>query len=104
MSNIYKLALDVQNASNPSGVVISLANEVMPAIRLEAGYREQGTQYMRTHPALLLFLDKLVSMTNVGYIHDTDMQIADAYDACTARAAEIEAAERAAREANEVAF
>ena len=102
--NIYRLALSVQDASNPSGVVISLANEVMPAIRLEPGYHEQGTQYLRTHPVLLLFLDKLVSMTDAGWIHDSAMHIADAYDTCTSRAAEIEAIEAAAREANEVPF
>lgn len=102
--NIYRLALSVQDASNPSGVVISLANEVMPAIRLEPGYHEQGTAYINSHPAFILFLDKLVSLSTAGYISDSHSQIAEAYDACTSRAAEIEAIEAAAREANEVPF
>ena len=79
MTNIYRLALQVQDASNPSGVILSLANEVLPAIREEQGYKDQGTQYLATHPVLLLFLDKLVSLTGAGYISDTRMQIADAY-------------------------
>ena len=79
MTNIYRLALQVQDASNPSGVIHSLFNEVLPAIREEPGYREQGTSYLAHHPVLLLFLDKLVSMTGAGWIHDTDMQISSAY-------------------------
>lgn len=68
--NIYKLALDVQDASNPNGVINSLANQVMPAIREERGYREIGTQYVKDHPALILFLDKLNSMTGLQSIGD----------------------------------
>jgi len=82
MKNIYQTALDVQDASNMSGVINTLANEIMPAIREEQGYREQGTAYLSHHPVMLLFLDKLVSLTHVGYIHDMDMQIAHAYSAC----------------------
>jgi hypothetical protein len=102
--NIYRLALQVQDASNPSGVVISLANEVMPAIRLEPEYRAQGTAYISTHPAFVLFVDKLASMIPGVYLHDSDMQVADAYSACHEKADAIEAAEREAREANEVPF
>lgn len=83
MPNIYRLALQVQDASNMNGVVHSLEHEVLPAIRQEPGYAEQGTAYVSTHPVVLLFLDKLVSMTGVGWIHDQDMQIADAYSVCT---------------------
>lgn len=93
MTNIYRLALQVQDASNPSGVVNSLAREIMPGIRDEAGYREQGTAYIRRHPAFLLFLDKLVSMTDAGWIHDSGMFIADAYTACNDRADALESAE-----------
>ena len=82
MTNIYKLALQVQDASNISGVLHSLSNEVLPAIRLEAGYREQGTAYMAQHPALILFLDKIVSLTHIGFIHDLDFKISEAYTAC----------------------
>lgn len=79
MTNIYRLALQVQDASNISGVINSLQNEVLPAIREEQGYKDQGTRYMAEHPVMLLFLDKLVSLTRKGWIHDEDMAIADAY-------------------------
>jgi hypothetical protein len=80
--NIYRLALQVQDASNPAGVINSLAREVLPAIQAEPGYKEQGTQYLAEHPVLLLFLDKLVSLTHKGFIHDHDLAISDAYSVC----------------------
>lgn len=82
MVNIYRLALQVQDASNIQGVIRSLQVEVLPAIREEAGYAEQGTSYVAEHPVVLLFLDKLVSLTRKGYIHDMDMAISDAYTLC----------------------
>ena len=95
MTNIYRLALQVQDASNISGVLHSLNNEVLPAIRKEAGYNEQGTAYMERHPALILFLDKIVSLTRIGWLHDTDMQISEAYTACHEFAEGLEAVEAA---------
>lgn len=87
MKNIYRIALDIQDASNPSGVVNTLANEIMPAIREETGYREHGTSYMRNHPAFILLLDKLVSLSTAGYINDTDSNaISQAYRLCNERA------------------
>lgn len=83
--NIYRLALQVQNASNINGVVNSLATQIIPGIREEQGYRDQGMPYMASHPALILFLDKLVSMTNAGWIHDSGAYISQAYDLCHAR-------------------
>lgn len=97
MTNIYRLALQVQDASNINGVVRSLQVEVMPAIREEPGYAEQGTAYVATHPALLLFLDKLVSLTRKGWISDTDGSIMDAYKICHERAEALEAVEAAHR-------
>lgn len=95
MTNIYRLALQVQDASNPSGVINSLANEVLPAIRQEPGYVEHGTQYLASHPVMLLFLDKLVSLTHLGYISDHDMAISKAYDRCHELAEGLEAVESA---------
>lgn len=87
MKNIYRIALDIQDASNPSGVVNTLANEIMPAIREETGYREHGTSYMRNHPAFILLLDKLVSLSTAGYINDMDSNaISQAYRLCNERA------------------
>jgi hypothetical protein len=80
--NIYRLALQVQDASNISGVIHSLYTEVLPGIRQEPGFQEQGNPYMEQHPALLLFLDKIVSLTHKGWIHDMDGAISQAYDQC----------------------
>lgn len=85
MTNIYRLALQVQDASNPNGVVNSLANEIMPGIRDEAGYREQGTSYITSHPAFILFLDKLASMTPGCYLNDMGSAVQDAYTECYAK-------------------
>ena len=86
MQNIYKLALDVQDASNPNGVINSLATVIMPAIREEPGYREQGTPYIYTHPAYILFIDKLVSMIPGCYTTDQSGVISAAYDRCHEKA------------------
>lgn len=80
MTNIYKLALQVQDASNLSGVALSFVNDVLPAIRLEPGYAEHGTAYLNSHPVVLMFLDKMVSLTHKGWIHDMDGAISQAYD------------------------
>lgn len=94
MTNIYRLALQVQDASNPNGVVNSLAKEVMPAIRDEAGYREQGTAYISSHPAFILFVDKLAAMAHVQGLTTPTMDVySGAYEACIMRANDLEAAE-----------
>jgi len=90
MTNIYRLALQVQDASNIQGVIRSLQTEILPAIRLEAGYTEQGTSYVAEHPAVLLFLDKLVSLTHAGFIHDFDLKISNAYTECAVKAEQYE--------------
>jgi hypothetical protein len=90
--NIYRLALQVQDASNPNGVVNTLANEIMPAIRNEPGYREQGTAYLSTHPVLILFLDKLASMTGHWLSGD---DLSDYWQDCTTKAEGLEAVEAA---------
>lgn len=91
MTNIYRTALQVQDASNPSGVIHSLKNEILPGIQAEPGYAEQGTRYLAEHPALLLFLDKLVSLTRKGWITDHDGAISQAYRDCEDRAEALEA-------------
>lgn len=95
MTNIYRLALQVQDASNISGVIHSLHNEVLPAIRLEPGFLAQGNPYMEQHPALILFMDKIVSLMKIGWLHDTDMQISVAYTMCHERAEALAAVEAA---------
>lgn len=93
--NIYRTALQIQDASNPSGVILELANRVLPAIQQEAGYKLEGTAYLAHHPVLLLFLDKLVSLTGAGWIHDEGFAISNAYTDCGIKAEGLEAVEAA---------
>jgi hypothetical protein len=95
MQNIYRLALQVQDASNISGVIHSLHNEVLPAIRQEPGYT--GTDSIAQHPVVLLFLDKIVSLTRKGWITEYEGSISEAYRLCNELAEGLAAAE-AARE------
>ena len=55
-------ALDVQDACNLSGVAKSLAGPVMDALWIEARRTEQGSDFINTHPAVYLYLDKLTSL------------------------------------------
>ena len=94
--NIYRLALQVQDASNISGVIHSLETEVLPAIRQEPGYT--GTRYIESHPVVLLFLDKIVSLTRKGWITDHESSISEAYRVCEEFALGMEAVAAAKRE------
>lgn len=57
-----KSAFDVQDASNLSGVVKSLAGPVMDALWAEARMTGHGTDWVNQHPVVTLFLDKLASL------------------------------------------
>lgn len=92
MTNIYRLALQVQDASNLNGVALSFVNEVLPAIRLEAGYLEQGTAYLNSHPTVLLFLDKMASLSG----HWLEGDLAEAYADCRIKAEGLDAVAAAA--------
>ena len=61
MRNIYQQALDVQNACNSSGVALSLANEIIPAVRdeLRANGGFADTDAVNSHPAVIMFIAKL---------------------------------------------
>lgn len=63
-----QMALDVQDASNLSGVVHSFSEQVMPALWEEAHKRGEGTAWVNHHPIATLFIDKLVSLN--GTSHD----------------------------------
>ena len=56
-----KMALDVQNACNLSGVVRSFA-EVTHVLWLEASKLEKGTDWVNQHPISVLFADKIASL------------------------------------------
>ncbi|SRR6266849_5707134 len=59
-----KLALDIQNASNLSGVVHFLNDVVTDVLWPEARRFGKGTDYVNTHPIITLILAKLVSLNN----------------------------------------
>lgn len=92
--SIYRLAVQVQDASNPSGVILSLANEVLPAVQREPGYREQGTAYLSNHPALVLFQYKLSEMFGIVCLSgDSVNRYGDMEEECLKRAKVDEALE-----------
>jgi hypothetical protein len=59
-----KLALDVQNACNASGVIHTLAEQVLLVVWEHARERGRGTDYVNTHPIVTLFLYKLTALNS----------------------------------------
>jgi hypothetical protein len=57
-----KLALEVQNAVNLSGVLRSLDEIVRDVIWPATRKQGKGTAYVNTHPVVTLFLHKLMSL------------------------------------------
>lgn len=55
-------ALDVQNACNFSGVVKSLASEIMDALWVEARAQNQGSQWIARHPITTMYMLKLAEL------------------------------------------
>jgi len=87
--NIYQDAIDVQDACNISGVVNSLMNEVLPAVRQEI----TGTVAIARHPAVVMFVSKLGELTGLG---GGDMDtFSEAYLACRERAEQATLAQAA---------
>ncbi len=78
--NIYADALQVQNASNLSGVVKSWA-EAMEPIWAEARALGKGTDYVNTHPVNVLFAEQVYHLT--GY----SSSYSSAYAQCKAKEA-----------------
>jgi hypothetical protein len=78
--NVYRDALLVQDASNPSGIARSLV-EVIDAIKAEPEY--DGTDYVCSHPAFVLFASKLESLAGYGH------RYSEAYAECRRRAGEV---------------
>lgn len=85
MRSIYQSALDVQDACNMSGVALSLANEIIPAVRQES--RDAGgfgdTEYVNTHPAVVLFVAKMAELS--GWLDVSMTSYSAAYIACVDR-------------------
>jgi hypothetical protein len=90
--SIYRTAIEIQNASNPSGVILALRHEILPAVQAEPGYREQGTKYLESHPALVLFMYKLSEMFGILCLSgDSVNRYGDMEEECEKRAKTDEA-------------
>ncbi len=76
MKNIYKEALDVQDACNSSGVIHSLSR-AMEEIWKEAREKNLGTEYVNQHPVVKMFLTKLCDLAKM----DSEFP-SKAYDEC----------------------
>lgn len=65
MQEAAKFALDVQSASNLSGVVKSFAL-VMEVLWAEARKEGHGTEWVNTHPIAVLFATQINHLTRAG--------------------------------------
>lgn len=74
-------ALDIQNASNLSGVAITLSETLTETIWPEALRIGRGTEWVNQHPIVTLFLDKLNSLNRIQCFCDSDRRVSSAYDA-----------------------
>jgi hypothetical protein len=81
----YQNAIDVQNACNASGVANSL-KDLFSKIWEEARELGQGTHYVNTHPAVVMFVHKLCDLSGVN--GDT-YSFEQAYMICEDRAANL---------------
>lgn len=77
--NIYKDALQVQDACNLSGVVLSWAR-AMKVITDAAQAGGHGTDWVRLHPVNVLYADKVADLTARG------ASFSEAYQACVVAA------------------
>lgn len=66
MSNPYVTACEIQNACNLTGVVHEFSRTVK-LVREEADKLGKGTDYINTHPVVVAFVDKLVSLSGHSF-------------------------------------
>ena len=77
--SIYQNALDVQSASNLSGVVLQFARD-MKRINEEVRASGGGTEQVNKHPVCRLYAEQIAWLTGAGGLDpDTYRQ---AHDAC----------------------
>ena len=76
----YQSALDSQSACNASGLIASLA-KLTPEIWDEARSKNQGTDYVNTHPIIVLYLTQLINLAGFGCMPN-DTIYNKAYDFC----------------------
>jgi hypothetical protein len=75
LSRLAKLALDVQDACNLSGVIHSWSRSIT---ELRSLCPDLGTDDINRHPINVLFSDKVVHLTGSGDVGD----FTKAYDEC----------------------
>ena len=83
MGNMYKTALDLQDACNPQGVtkeIARLCDQIADELRGESGFA--GTDEIRRHPVFTLVVDKLYDMAG----RPDTFAYGKAYDVCKERA------------------
>ena len=80
MSSIYRNALDVQSASNLSGVVLQFARD-MERINEEVRAAGGGTEQVNRHPVCRLYAEQIAWLTGAGGCADTGTY-RHAHDAC----------------------
>jgi hypothetical protein len=68
MMNIYKEAIEVQDACNLSGVIHSFS-KVMDEIWKEAKDNGEGTYYVNHHPVAIMFSSKISSLTGQNEVY-----------------------------------
>ena len=83
MSSIYRNALDVQSASNLSGVVLQFARD-MKRINEETRAGGGGTEQANRHPVCRLYAEQIAWLTGGGGCADT-ATYRQAHDACRSK-------------------
>ena len=87
MNNIYQTALDIQDASNMSGVVLAFA-EAMKQINAEMQLNKEGEVYRRNHPVVIMFFFYFNDMA--GFSDAMSLQTySNAYSICKKEAAKV---------------
>ena len=92
--NIYRQAIQVQDACNLSGVVHTLLHEILPAVRNELHNTQDlqvSTNHINTHPAVQMFAFKIVALASGECMCDRSADsFAKPYDECKVRSAQLD--------------
>jgi hypothetical protein len=86
--SIYRNALDVQSASNLSGVVFQFARD-MEQVNREVRASGGGTEEVNKHPVCRLYAEQVAWLTGAGSCGNTETY-RQAYDACRRKVEEEE--------------